>query len=261
MPGSPGSSNTSLSVAASPQNKVPTTPGISGEESSTEIPLAQDNDQPSAPVPPPVMKTWASLLRSDGSSNSKQTPNTLPVSSVVGFSIPGGLESSQPTLLPLRGKKQDILVLLTSGPAGPGQVPKIVPRGLVNSGNMCFANAVLQILVYCQPFYRLLTELGKFLPNPDAGSFLKKAEDKTPLLHSAIQFLKEFDPPDKDKRRREEDEDEEMLNSFTPTCIYDAMKEKKRFDNMRVSLSMINCERLAKFYLPRVAIKRMQRSS
>ena len=33
----------------------------------------------------------------------------------------------------------------------------------MNSGNMCYANSVLQLLVYCTPFQRLFTELGKVL--------------------------------------------------------------------------------------------------
>ena len=34
----------------------------------------------------------------------------------------------------------------------------------MNIGNMCYANSVLQLLVYCTPFQRLFAELGKLLP-------------------------------------------------------------------------------------------------
>ena len=33
----------------------------------------------------------------------------------------------------------------------------------MNIGNMCYANSVLQLLVYCTPFQRLFAELGKLL--------------------------------------------------------------------------------------------------
>jgi ubiquitin carboxyl-terminal hydrolase 10 len=46
---------------------------------------------------------------------------------------------------------------------------KIRPRGLINSGNMCFANSVLQIMVYCPPFHRLFAELGKVLGGAGLG--------------------------------------------------------------------------------------------
>ncbi|KVH90374.1 hypothetical protein Ccrd_007625 [Cynara cardunculus var. scolymus] len=36
---------------------------------------------------------------------------------------------------------------------------ELLPRGLVNSGNLCFLNATLQALLACSPFVRLLQEL------------------------------------------------------------------------------------------------------
>lgn len=39
--------------------------------------------------------------------------------------------------------------------------PLIYPRGIVNTGNMCFANAILQVLVYCAPFYNLFELVSK----------------------------------------------------------------------------------------------------
>lgn len=38
----------------------------------------------------------------------------------------------------------------------------------MNSGNMCYANSVLQLLVYCPPFQRLFAELGKVLSSGSA---------------------------------------------------------------------------------------------
>jgi ubiquitin carboxyl-terminal hydrolase 10 len=203
-----------------------------------EHPAPKEESLPSVSIPPTVTsakKSWASLLRPDGlSASSTRGPNALPVSSVVGFSIPGGAET--PATGPLvTDKKQDLIALLTSGPVGPGPVPKIHPRGLINSGNMCFANAVLQVLIYCQPFYRLFMELEKYLPSSGGSGPMKKQDRKTFLIDATIQFLAEFNPPPSgDKRPREEDEEDDHLGSFMPGCIYDAMKEKKRFDNMRV---------------------------
>ncbi|KAG2353424.1 hypothetical protein BDR07DRAFT_1433338 [Suillus spraguei] len=54
-------------------------------------------------------------------------------------------------------------------------------RGLVNSGNLCFANAVLQVLVSCPPFWRFFTDFGRFLePTEDS---------KTPLVDATIRNL------------------------------------------------------------------------
>lgn len=106
---------------------------------------------------------------------------------------------------------------------------------------MCFANSVLQVLIYCPPFHRLFFELRKYLAGPVLGS-QRDGSKATPLVDATIQFLKEFVPEptqspngkSKGKERQEDDFDE--LESFIPTYVYDAMKEKKRFANMIVRL-------------------------
>ncbi|KDR74886.1 hypothetical protein GALMADRAFT_227234 [Galerina marginata CBS 339.88] len=153
---------------------------------------------------------------------------------------------------------------------------------------MCFANSVLQILVYCPPFHRLFVELAKVLVGLSsvlaavvmvvdrstganvngAVNGTAKPESATPLVEATIEFLKEFleekNKKGKSKERprlevvgrggsggangsngsaqakgkereREADEEEDDRDgeSFLPTYVYDAMKAKKRFDNMR----------------------------
>ena len=231
-----------------------------------------------APAPAPK-KSWASLLRPASSSTSSPGPsrNALPTSSVVGFSVPAVADGPAAPVSP--SHKSELLALLTAGPPAPATgfaaaaaagttsaLPaalRIRPRGLVNSGNMCFANAVLQVLVYCPPFHRLFAELGKVLVGPPVVAE-KDDASATPLVDATVEFLREFaeDKRRKDKARlevvnrtggangkgkerevREENENEDDWDgdSFLPTYIYDAMKAKKRFDNMRVSLSSFHC--------------------
>lgn len=68
----------------------------------------------------------------------------------------------------------------------------------------------------------------------------KEGSKATPLVDATIQFLKEFqsDPVDPKAKGKEVNRaEDDGLESFIPTYVYDAMKEKKRFDNMRVSSS------------------------
>jgi ubiquitin carboxyl-terminal hydrolase 10 len=201
---------------------------------------------PSTPAPPQevtlvpatVKKSWADLLRTPTSSSSSSPAsvssgpaprNTLPTSSVMGFSIPAGsTSSSNPTVPVSPSKKSELIALLTTGlnPNSTTAGSIIRSRGIVNIGNMCYANSVLQLLVYCTPFQRLFAELGKVLSEsavtgssgsdslvngsgpstsssgststPINGSNGKEKEkDKdavgmTPLVDATVEFLREF---------------------------------------------------------------------
>ncbi|KAN0076812.1 hypothetical protein V8E55_010667 [Tylopilus felleus] len=255
VPTSPVSTNTSLSVADSsgkskleeppqPDRVATPQPDVAAEsvpapaEQSVEAPAQEPPADPVPAKPAAPKPSWASLLRKDAASPSK--PNSLPTSSIVGISIPASALSAS-TVPPVSpSKKNELLSLLTSGPSSQ-PVMKIRPRGLVNTGNMCFANAVFQVLLYCPPFWRLFHELGKFLDTPADGDV---PYGKTPLLIATVRFLKEFIPktkPAPEGKGKGVDrtsmgyvkEEDDLMDSFIPTYVYDALKEKKRFDHMR----------------------------
>ncbi|KAI0957901.1 hypothetical protein AcW1_006143 [Taiwanofungus camphoratus] len=270
MPGSPVSSNTSVSIPAvspssgnvskaltsligTPEANNPPLEPVTAENvsSATTDPAPGPATSEAAPAvspqmstptskPAPAKKSWASLLHSSDASASSSKPR-LPVSSVIGFSIPATSASNSQTLLDVPAvppHRNDLLNLLNSGPTTSNIPLRITPRGLVNTGNMCFANAVLQILVYCPPFHRLFLELNKYLAGPVVGS-QKEGTKATPLIDAIMQFVKEFVPESfsdshsatKAKGKEREDDFYEA-QSFIPTHVYDVMKEKKRFANM-----------------------------
>lgn len=279
IPGSPLSSHTSVSMPAAPSSPSPhakqatspaapasTLPQAQEVSFTTSAPsvegqqaLATDNVQPvpessvtassatssapsdqAKPAVPPPKKSWASLLQSSDAAASS-SKSRLPISSVVGFSIPAGIPNgtpAQPTA-PVSHVRPELANLLNAGPAGHAPPLKICPRGLINSGNMCFANAVLQVLVYCAPFRHLFSELSKHLLGPVVGS-QKEGSRATPLVDATIEFLKEFDQresaPDFKVKGKEREEDFDELESFIPTYVYDVLKEKKRFASMVVSV-------------------------
>ena len=140
---------------------------------------------------------------------------------------------------------------------------------------MCFANAVLQTLVYCAPFHRLLAELGRLLPAALAG----ESGVSAPLVDATIEFLREFGGGRERERgmgsvkgkeraggrgEEEREEEERTDDAFVPTCVYDALKEKKRFDHMRVSFFLFSFglrSTLMRRVVGRADIRRMQKSS
>ncbi|KAI1788359.1 cysteine proteinase [Ganoderma leucocontextum] len=269
VPGSPYSCATSISAAVESPSKALVSPHAETRlelpppaadvvpkesEPTTQPPAEQpalpvastsSAPAPAAKVPSLPKKSWTSLFQTSESAASTSKPR-LPVSNVVGISISaatGAAVSSTPGASIATANRSELLHLLNDGPSGSSAnfaaAMKIRPRGLVNTGNMCFANAVLQILIYCPPFHRFFSELKKHLAGPVVGS-QREGTKATPLVDATIQFLKEFvpDPPantnpnPKSKGKEREDDSFDELDSFIPTYVYDAMKEKKRFANM-----------------------------
>ena len=98
--------------------------------------------------------------------------------------------------------------------------PLTVPRGLINPGNGCFANVVLQMLVHTAPFYLFFTQLSTLIPQDLSNS--------TPLLEAMIRFLAEF---------RETTDGAASVSdteAFVPDYVYDAMRLNRRFDFMQL---------------------------
>ena len=83
----------------------------------------------------------------------------------------------------------------------------------------------------------------------EQGESQWSGDGATPLVDATVKLLEEFvyeekkplPPPtstlqgSRGKAKEEEEKkEEEGVDSFMPMYVYDAMKEKKRFDNMRV---------------------------
>ncbi|KAJ6568127.1 hypothetical protein B0H10DRAFT_2200033 [Mycena sp. CBHHK59/15] len=268
VPSSPVSSNTSLSLSVKPaaeetSTSQDTTPAVSQELTAPAASQEQDVPAP-APAPAtaptaPAKKSWASLLRpaagAPGSAPASAAPrkNGLPTSSVVGFSVPAA-----PAPAVDNARRAEVLALLSgvaaAGAGTPAATERLVPRGLVNTGNMCFANAVLQVLVYCAPFAQLFARLRVLMVGGASGVGVE-----TPMVRATGEFLREFVVEEKAKgvngntnggggsnggygyggkgkgkeRAPAEEQEAEDEEAFIPTYVYDALKDKKRFDHMR----------------------------
>ncbi|KAB8228738.1 mRNA-binding ubiquitin-specific protease UBP3 [Aspergillus alliaceus] len=105
------------------------------------------------------------------------------------------------------------------------------PRGLVNTGNMCYMNSVLQILVSCVPFYQFLDHIGRRASHSFQSNF--------PMIDALIMFMKEFrviDAAHSEEQLRlrlKPNELEQYGEAFTPEFAYQVIRQLPRFRDMR----------------------------
>ncbi|XP_058225892.1 ubiquitin carboxyl-terminal hydrolase 24-like [Rhododendron vialii] len=93
-------------------------------------------------------------------------------------------------------------------------VRDFLPRGLINSGNLCFLNATLQALLSCSPFVQLLQGL-KSRNIPKVGY---------PTLAAFAEFVAEFDLPGDASLKRRDITVLETGRPFRPTMFEGVLK-------------------------------------
>ncbi|PQM40592.1 ubiquitin carboxyl-terminal hydrolase 24 isoform X1 [Prunus yedoensis var. nudiflora] len=90
----------------------------------------------------------------------------------------------------------------------------LLPRGLINSGNLCFLNATLQALLSCSPFVQLLQEL-RTRKVPKVGY---------PTLGAFAEFVSEFDMPSGSSSKTKDASVLETGRPFSPAMFEGVLK-------------------------------------
>ncbi|KAK8500999.1 hypothetical protein V6N12_003616 [Hibiscus sabdariffa] len=94
-------------------------------------------------------------------------------------------------------------------------VKNLSPRGLINSGNLCFLNATLQALLSCSPFVQLLQQL-RVRNVPKVGY---------PTLTSFAEFVSGFDVLSTDSNLKKKDTTTlEIGRPFSPVMFESVLK-------------------------------------
>ena len=222
------------SFGESPIGKVLSTASMPAAPTSTLVPV------PAASTP---HKSSASSDVEAAFASNPILPQ--PASSDVGFSIPASPPSSRDTLFP---NAESLVIFSGTAPfhvTGNATQPRLRARGLVNSGNICFVNAVLQLLVRTPRFWNLLKELGDLKEQRGARDLETGGGGATPLADATVRFFDESmikeEPPAAQQqpqqtsgRKPGEDEDAKKVDSFEPIYMYDAMKENIQLKSLLV---------------------------
>ncbi|OJD20053.1 hypothetical protein AJ78_00069 [Emergomyces pasteurianus Ep9510] len=220
----PSSPSTSKQPPASPTKITAETPKPDGPQTTDNVALsaesaatAQEPPKPTTPVRPPP-KSWADLVRTKAPASAADAS-----SSSLGI---GGLGVSKGESL------FDVINNLGSNAEQHGnKIAFIEPRGLVNTGNMCYMNSILQILVFCVPFYEFLDKIGR--------RAVHSFKSDLPLIDAMIMFVREFRVIDAAtsieqlRLRLKQTELEQYGESFIPEYVYQVIRHLPRFRDMR----------------------------
>ena len=124
-----------------------------------------------------------------------------------------------------------------SRPSASATLPRLRARGLVNTGNICFANAVLQLLVNLPPFWILFRELDDLKGRRREGG-PETGGDTTPVVDATVRFFREFivkeELPSMQQQSQPATGGTSRADSFEPTDMYDAMKGKRQLNPLLV---------------------------
>ncbi|KAK0575221.1 hypothetical protein LWI29_035694 [Acer saccharum] len=94
-------------------------------------------------------------------------------------------------------------------------VRDLLPRGLINLGNLCFLNATLQALLSCSPFVQLLHEIRN-RNIPKVGN---------PTLTAFTEFIADFDMPSGSSLKKKDVAFVETGRPFKP-AVFEAVLKK-----------------------------------
>jgi ubiquitin carboxyl-terminal hydrolase 10 len=122
---------------------------------ATEANGSAEETPKASPQPKAVPKSWAELLRA----------KNAPVPAQASPSVPNGVVPTNGPIAPKSNSLSDVLASFSAD--ADKKVSFLEPRGLVNSGNICYMNSVG---IWCQkyPFETLLT-----FPGSSSPSFLR----------------------------------------------------------------------------------------
>ncbi|KAF7186610.1 putative ubiquitin carboxyl-terminal hydrolase 3 [Pseudocercospora fuligena] len=186
----------------------------SGNEEAASA--AEEDPKTPPPKPAPAPKSWADLVK-------RNTKTQAPAAKVNGEVITNGFQLPKTASLAEALKQYRV--------QGGGALNFLEPRGLVNTGNMCYMNSILQVLVFCVPFYNFLDQVRQ--------RTVHSMKSDTPLVDAMIMFMREFkvlasaESVDVLRSLLRQEQLEQYGDPVTPDYVYEVIRKLPRFASMR----------------------------
>ncbi|KAG6001952.1 hypothetical protein E4U21_003633 [Claviceps maximensis] len=185
-----------------------------------------------SPAPPKTApSSWAKLFSPPASQNTSRFNGTDGVSTGKGGESQNAASMMQSGSNFSPAQKSSLAEVIRSFHVNNNNRASLIePRGLINTGNMCYMNSILQVLVFCTPFYDFLEQLKQ----KAAHNF----KSETPLVDILVVFMQEFrvlasaSTADQLRRTVRPETFEQYGEPFTPEFVYDAIRQISRFASM-----------------------------
>ncbi|TKA25981.1 hypothetical protein B0A50_05493 [Salinomyces thailandicus] len=222
IPSAPKAKTSSPATEQPGAQVVPADAGPTSTQEGPEAPVAAADQaaeqQETAKATPskPAPKSWADLVRTRAAPGSQ-------AAKANGAAAGNGMQ------LPKSASLTEALGQYSVHSDAP--LSFLEPRGLVNTGNMCYMNSILQVLVFCSPFYIFLDQVRQ--------RTVHSMKSDTPLVDAMIMFMREFkvlastDSLDVLRMTLKQDQLERYGEPIIPEYVYDAIRQLPRFQSMR----------------------------
>jgi ubiquitin carboxyl-terminal hydrolase 10 len=201
---------------------------------------------PAEPAPPPALKSWASLFHRAEPSVTPSSPSSTaatypPHDRLAGDkALAGNLLSTTFDNGALKSDDESSAADDSSGASVGSPLckflrdyslnhksPSLRPRGLTNRSNWCFANAILQALIACPPFYNLVKSLPlEPTPAEVTAGVATQHRQAMKIVSATFEFVDDFEvmssnfPKLNRRDKGKKTEDLPLGKTFEPTSIY-----------------------------------------
>ncbi|SCU99759.1 LANO_0F03510g1_1 [Lachancea nothofagi CBS 11611] len=192
-------------------------------------------EEPVKAVPARTIKSWSAVASSAAGTNGSAKSANVSFDKKDKKYVPPTVKSLEPVgVVALRVCfDPEYVKYTTEHSKGTGMaLQSVIPRGIVNSGNICFMSSILQTLLFCQPFINLMNLVSIKTPaKMGSTGFL--------LLDACLELYRKFDKQvfEREKAVRAENGDVGISSALTtaikPEDFYKTLSKLPKFKDLK----------------------------